>query len=463
MHGLPFTVNLHRFPAHLARGIHQRQRFVALSLFCLALVIAIGERSALSVAAPALADSLAIDTRAMGWLFSAFSWSYVIAQVPGGLFVERFGVRRGIGLGIALSGSTSLLVAAAGAPMFIGAAWGLILLARLLMGIAQAPIGASSGVVFSTWFPNSERGTAGAIYGSMGPLALAVLNPLMGWLANRFGWQMMFVAVACLSLLVAIVWSINFRAPSQHGRLSAKERRLLQSGGALWGAPAKSGQSGSDTRSLVHDLRQLFSQRLFVTTVVSQYCIVSITWFFLAWFPTYLVRDHGFTLAQAGVMSALPAIAGFFGGLASGAFSDWLLRRTHCLTKARKWPVYIGMSLSAAAFASCVWIADGYWVVGVMAVAFFGKGFSTLVWAVVSDIAPSNRVGLTGSVVNAISNLAGILTPIGIGYMVAISGNFEWALVWMCAHAIAAIALNALWMGPLSRMKDLQAPAAQTR
>ncbi len=448
-------MNLRRLPAHLARGIHQRQRFIALALVCLSLVIAIGERSALSVAAPALSSALAIDARGMGWLLSAFSWSYVIAQVPGGLFVERVGVRAAIGIGIAASSLTSLLVAAAGAPALVGAAWGLILFARVMMGVAQAPIGASSGVVLSTWFPRAERGTAGAVYGAMAPLALAVLNPLMGLLANGFGWRAMFVGVGILSMVVAVLWLTHFRAPAQHGRLSAKERRLLSSGGALWGGPADARRAHSDTGTLLDDLRQLFAQRIFVASVAAQYCIVAITWFFVAWFPTYLVHDLGYSIAEAGAWSALPAVAGVVGGISAGVVSDWLLRRTHSLTRARKWPVYAGMGIAGSAFAACTVLSDPQWIVAMMALAFFGKGFATLVWAVVSDIAPSNRVGLTGSVVNAISNVSGIVTPIVVGYLVALGGNFRLALALMALHAFGAIGLNLL-MGPLTRMADLQ-------
>ena len=262
-------------------------------------------------------------------------------------------------------------------------------------------------------------------------------------------------------MTVALVWVVGFRVPARHGRLSAKERRLLQSGGAVWGLPADAQGPSSHTGTLAFDLRQLFSQRLFVTAVAAQYCIVAITWFFVAWFPTYLVQDLGYSIAEAGALSAVPAMAGVCGGVAAGICSDWLLRRTHSLTRARKWPVYVGMGIASVAFAASIGLHDRQWIVGLMALAFFGKGFATLVWALVSDIAPSNRIGLTGSVVNAISNASGIVTPIVVGYLVAISGNFTLALALMAAHAVGAITLT-LAMGPLARMADLRAGAVAT-
>jgi ACS family glucarate transporter-like MFS transporter len=282
---------------------------------------------------------------------------------------------------------------------------------------------------------------------------------------------MSFVVLALLGMTGSAIWSSVFRTPQQHKRLSAKERRLLISGGALWGAPKTERAPtssppnedvpptpGSNTNSLVNDLRQLFSQRLFKGLVVAQYAIASITWFFLAWFPAYLVLDLGLSLAEAGALSAFPAIGGFIGGTVAGVFSDRLLRRTHSLSIARKTPVYVGMSLVIVGFLACLFTRDPTWVAIFMTIAFFGKSVGTMIWTLVSDLAPANRVGLTGSVVNAFTNLSGIITPVLVGYAVALYGNFDLALWLVAGHAALAIAMNHWVMGHLQRMPDLQSP-----
>jgi len=192
--------------------------------------------------------------------------------------------------------------------------------------------------------------------------------------------------------------------------------------------------------------------------VVAQYAIASITWFFLAWFPAYLVLDLGLSLAEAGALSAFPAIGGFIGGTVAGVFSDRLLRRTHSLSIARKTPVYVGMSLVIVGFLACLFTRDPTWVAIFMTIAFFGKSVGTMIWTLVSDLAPANRVGLTGSVVNAFTNLSGIITPVLVGYAVALYGNFDLALWLVAGHAALAIAMNHWVMGHLQRMPDLQSP-----
>jgi len=453
------------------RHIQARRRFVALGLICMTLGIASAERSGLAVAAPELSTALNLGPSDLGWLFSAFSWTYVVAQIPAGLLVERFGVRPIIGTGLAASALCSLLVALAGAPALVAHSWGLILAARLLLGISQSPLGGSSGMVLATWFPKQERGVAGAVYASMPYFAIAIFNPLLAWVVNHLGWAMSFVVLAFLGVMGSAIWSSVFRTPQQHKHLSAKEKRLLTSGGALWGAPKTERVSppggasedtpltaGSNTNSLISDLRQLFSQQLFRGLVVAQYAIASITWFFLAWFPAYLVHDMGLTLAEAGALSAFPAIGGFIGGTVAGVFPDALLRRTHSLNIARKTPVYIGMGLVIAGFLACLFTRDPTLIAVFMTIAFFGKSVGTMIWTLVSDLAPANRVGLTGSVVNAFTNLSGIITPIVVGYAVAIYGNFDLALGVVAAHAALAIAMNVWVMGHLQRMPDLKAP-----
>lgn len=456
--------------------MQQRRRYAALTLICMTLAMASAERSGLSVAAPELSSALQLSPSDLGWLFSAFSWTYVITQIPAGLLVERFGVRRIIGSGLAIGSLCSVLVALAGAPAFAAISWGLILVARLILGASQSPMGGSSGMVFATWFPKNERGVAGSVYGSMPYLSIAVFNPIMAWVVNHLGWDICFLMLAFMGILSSAVWSTAFRTPQQHRRLSAKERRLLISGGALWGAPKTDRPAalnddnpdtppspGSNLSSLSHDLRHLFSQRMFRGLVVAQYAIAAITWFFIAWFPAYLVLDLDLSLAQAGALSAFPAIGGFLGGAMTGFFSDALLKRTHSLTIARKTPVYVGMSLSTIGFLGCLFTRDPTWIALLMTIAFFGKGVGTMIWTLVGDLAPANRVGLTGSAVNAFTNLSGIFTPIIIGYAVAIYGNFNLALYLMAGHALLAVAMNYWVMGTLHRMQDIpNAPLTHT-
>jgi ACS family glucarate transporter-like MFS transporter len=191
---------------------------------------------------------------------------------------------------------------------------------------------------------------------------------------------------------------------------------------------------------------------MLVGIFIAQYCITSITWFFVSWFPAYLVKGRGLDILEAGFIAALPAIFGCIGGVTTGFFSDWLLRRTGSLTTARKVPITIGLLLSAMMIA-CNYTDSSIAVVAFMCAAFFGKGFGSLGWTVVADAATKEIVGVTGGVFNGIGNAAGIVTPLAIGYILSTTGSFDGALLFVGLHGIVAVLSYWLVVGRIERLE----------
>ena len=442
---------------NLGIQLASKQRFIALLLMCMALAMAGGERSALSVAGPALSKDLGLNAIELGWLLSAFAWSYVAAHIPVGLIVEHYGTRRTIGLGMLASAVISLIMAGAGLPLLAHFALWIMFAARILLGVVQAPIGSSSGIVMSAWFPKTERGLAGAIYSAMPLIAVAVLNPVFGYVADHHGWQLMFVTVAILGFAATIIWFVEFQLPITSKRLRLREKLYLERGGALLYSQSnrKNTNYVKSELSVLQQLIRIFGNRMMGGFLIAQYTTTAITWFFVAWFPTYLVTTFGLSISEAASASAIPAIAGFLGGVCVGFVSDYVLRRTDNLTLARKLPVYLGISLPTIVFTAAPSVENEWIVITLMSIAFFGKGFGTMGWTITSDIAPANKVGMTGSAINAVGNISGILTPIAIGYLVAIFGDFSWALYFMAAHGAIALLCHWLVIGEFKRMEPI--------
>jgi ACS family glucarate transporter-like MFS transporter len=185
---------------------------------------------------------------------------------------------------------------------------------------------------------------------------------------------------------------------------------------------------------------------------IAQYCITVLTYFFLTWFPIYLVEERGLTILQAGFAATLPALCGFFGGVLGGAISDAILRRTGSLTLARKIPIVGGMLLSTAII-GCNYVEAPGLVIGLMTLAFFGKGVGSLGWAVVADTSPKEAPGLNAGLFNTFGNIAGITTPIAIGYIVKASGgSFTGALVFVAVNAVAALVCYLFVVGEIRRV-----------
>jgi ACS family glucarate transporter-like MFS transporter len=199
-------------------------------------------------------------------------------------------------------------------------------------------------------------------------------------------------------------------------------------------------------------LGQLLRTRMLIGVYIGQYCITTITYFFLTWFPLYLVQQRGMSILTAGFAASLPAICGFFGGILGGLFSDRLLKRGFSLTVARKVPIVTGMLLSTSMIL-CNNVDSGALVVGIMALAFFGKGVGSLGWAVVSDTSPKQIAGLSGGLFNTFGNVAAITTPIVIGYIVQWTNSFNGALVFVAANALMAIVAYLFIVGEIRRVE----------
>jgi len=60
---------------------------------------------------------------------------------------------------------------------------------------------------------------------------------------------------------------------------------------------------------------------------IGQYALNTIVWFFLTWFPTYLVQEKGLSMIKVGFIASIPFLAAFVGGIIGGFISDTLLKK----------------------------------------------------------------------------------------------------------------------------------------
>jgi ACS family glucarate transporter-like MFS transporter len=151
-------------------------------------------------------------------------------------------------------------------------------------------------------------------------------------------------------------------------------------------------------------------------------------------------------------VAALPAVAGFLGGVLGGVISDRLIKFGKSLSVARKTPIVCGMLLSTSMIV-CNYVEADWLVIMVMSVAFFGKGIGALGWAVVADTSPKEAGGMSGALFNTFGNTAGITTPIVIGYILQATGSFAGALVFVGANAVVTIVCYLFMVGEIKRFE----------
>lgn len=431
--------------------------FIAFMLFVLT-TINYADRATLSIAGPAASRDLGLDAIAMGYVFSAFGWAYVAGQLPGGWLLDRFGSKTVYLWSLVLWSIVTFLQGFVG---FLagGAAIATLFGLRLLLGLAEAPSFPANSRIVAAWFPTAERGTASAVFNSAQYFATVLFAPLMAWITHTFGWPYVFFVMGTLGLVLAVVWLKTLYTPTEHPLVNKAELELIEKGGGLVNMDRPSASATAAATAVMASgppasfyIRQLLGNRMLVGIYVAQYCITTLTYFFLTWFPIYLVQGRGMTILQAGFVASVPAICGFFGGVLGGVISDGMLRRGSSLTVARKTPIVLGMLLSMSMIA-CNYVDAQWLVVVIMGLAFFGKGIGALGWAVVADTSPREIAGLSGGLFNTFGNIAGITTPIVIGYLVQGTGSFNSALVFVSANAALAIVSYLFVVGEIKRVE----------
>ncbi|MEO8563353.1 MAG: MFS transporter [bacterium] len=424
-----------------------RSRYLIMALLFISVTVNYLDRSNLSITAPAMQAELGFDTARMGYLLSAFGWTYALFQIPGGWLVDRVAPRILYGTLICL---WSLSTIALGFTHTVAG----LMAVRMLVGALEAPSYPINNRVVTTWFPERERATAIGFYTSGQYVGLAFLTPVLAWIQSKLGWHMVFVATGALGLVWAAVWYALYRQPHDNASTNAAEIGLIRQGGGLVDLDRKQ-RDGKRTFSRADLVRVLSSRKLW-GVYFGQFALTSTLWFFLTWFPTYLVQARGMDFVKAGFLASLPFLAAFVGVLSSGLLSDFMVRRGASLGLARKVPIVTGLLLSTSIIGAN-YVDRPALIIAFLTLAFFGNGLASITWSLVSAIAPERLLGLTGGVFNFVGNLSGISVPIIIGYLARDYG-FSAGLTYVAVLALLGAMSYVFVVGTVERLPDTSGP-----
>ena len=372
-----------------------------------------------SVAGALMMKELALDQIQMGRVFSAFLLGYALCQVPAGMLADRFGARRVLGIA-ALSwvAATALMVVA---PAPAAAALPVLLGARFLLGIGEAPTFPAAAQAVSRHVPVAARGRAnGFVIAAIG-LGSAIAPPLVTAVMVRFGWRAALVASALPALAVACAWlAVKGLPPVVAGR-----------GDAEAAAPAAD-------RSL--------ATRSFALLTASYTLQGYVGYIFVFWFYLYLVDVRKFDLLRGALYASLPWLLSIVSIPLGGAVSDALVKRLGPAWGRRIVPM-AGLIGGAAFLSYGARTPDARVAAVCLALATaLVLSVEGPFWAAMMDAA-GGRSGTAGGVMNMGSNLGGLVSP-ALTPILAASIGWENAL-----HVAAALSVvgGLLWLGVGSR------------
>ncbi len=427
-----------------------RVRYLILAFLFVVTALTYADRQTLTIVQKQVSGKFGFDPVVMGYLISAFSWAYAAAQIPGGWLLDRFGAKRVYGWSIALFSFFTLLQGLVGLLNASAAVIVVMFGLRFLLGLAEAPTFPANSRIVATWFPTAERGLAAAIFNSAQYASTVMFVPVMGWVAQSFGWPQVFWFMGALGIILALLWPRVGQGPRTHPLANAAEVAEIERGGGLPDLDVAAKNGGAGIRwSAVGELLQ---SPMLLGIYLGQYCINVLSTFFLLWLPIYFVQARGLTTLEAGKAVVGPALCGLAGGVLGGVISDGLLRRGCSLTVARKFPIVGGLLLSACLI-GCNYVQSERAVITLLCFAYFGKGVGSLGWSVVADASPKEIIGLSGGLFNMFGNVAGITTSIVLGYSIKYSGAYNGALWFVTAHAVIGVVSFLFVVGEIKRVE----------
>jgi MFS transporter, ACS family, D-galactonate transporter len=400
-----------------------KARWTMIFMGCAANAINYIDRANLAVAAPSIRHELGISAAVMGVVLGAFFWTYASMQMPFGWFADRVGARIALAAAVLWwSVSTALTATAHGIAALTGY--------RLLLGFGEAGAYPSGAKVNVNWFPRSERAIAASIFDSGSRIGAALSLPLVAWLIGTFNWRVSFAVTGLLGIVWTVLWLIIYRDPENHPSVTPEQLAHL-----------KAERGTSDGPNVPWS--SLFGYRTIWGMMIGFFCLNFVIYFFITWFPTYLIQARGFSLTQLGTLGLLPGLVAIPSGWLGGFTSDALYRRGWSLTSARKTCLVGGMLMSSvitfSVFAPNVYVALGFFAVAYGSLAFTAAS----IWSLPGDVAPTpGHVASIGGIQNFAANIAGIVTTSFTGVMLTItSGSFVVPLIVAGAFCLLGAAV----------------------
>jgi ACS family D-galactonate transporter-like MFS transporter len=419
-----------------------RRRWAIACLLGFGVLVNYFDRVNLSVSKDALDAAFGISAVTFGYLSSAYNWTYAALQLPSGLLLDRFGVKK-------VGRCSTILWAIASFGAAVSTGIGGFLAARLFLGIGEAPTFPANSKAIGYWFPKQERSLATAIFDSMAKLSSAIGVPLLGILLLHFGWRWSFAATGFISVLFFVLFYALYRNPSEDRRLSDVERQFIAKGGAQPEDRAKAAKGAP--------LWYLLRQRR-VCGLALGFAGYNYTFYLLlTWLPSYFLAVHNVDLLHSVAYTSVPWLFATLTDLIVGGWLvDALIQRGWNAVRVRQVVLIGGTSLglgilgaaqAQSAAAALFWISLS---IGGLSAA------SPVGWSIPSLIAPKESVGTVGGILNFSNQLAAIAAPIVTGYVVQSTHAYSWAFVVATAILLISIAAYIFLLG---RMEPVPEPA----
>jgi ACS family glucarate transporter-like MFS transporter len=365
-------------------------------------------RNNMSVAGKYIQDDYGFSLQELGWIFTAFSVTYVIFQIPGGVFSQRVGSRRMVTFMLCSWGILTILTGFLPGLLYSGttAVIAVLIIVRLLMGVVQAPYFPTSTGIIERWFPSTKIGIAMGVGQFMLYFGGAAVGPIIVFLVSEFGWRASFYLTSPLAFVLAAIWWWYTRdTPQEHEGVSEAELEIINTRQIV---------DVTDTKSMSWwDVLQQ-KQILFIT--MSYFCHGYVTYFFYNWLFIYLIKERGFGDLEGGFASAVPWLSGAVAAIAGGYLCDYMIKR-YSPGRSLKLICVVSLFLIAGFMYSGAVIENKYMALLLLSICYSFVQVSEIGYWQATALMGGDQTTVACSVLNTGSNLMGVLAIPLLAYL----------------------------------------------
>jgi ACS family D-galactonate transporter-like MFS transporter len=429
----------------LTRSANPSRRWRIAWLLGLGVLVNYFDRVNLSVSQAALYTTFGISSVTFGYLSGAYNWTYAMCQLPIGVILDKFGIRR---VGRVSSFLWSIASFAAAISPSVGGLFG----ARLLLGIGEAPTFPANAKAIGRWFPPHERSFATSLFDSAAKFASAIGVPVIGLLLLQIGWRWSFAVTGLISFLYFLLFSRIYRDPQDDPELTEAERHYIEHGMEQSAAPL-AGHENPVVEAPPVPLWTLMRQPKVLGMILGFGSYNYVFYLLLTWLPGYLSIQLHLDLMHSFLYTGFPWLVATFADLCiGGLLADALIQRGWNASRVRKVILVggtaCGLGILGAAnvhspLPALLWISLS--IGGLSAASAIG-------WSIPSLITPRNSVGSVGGIINFSNQISGISAPIVTGYLVQSLHSFAWAFGVSAIYLVIGITAYLVLLGRIEPM-----------
>jgi len=390
------------------------------------------DRQVIGLLKPTLQSSIGLTEVNYGYIVAAFQVAYTVGLLAAGRLVDRVGTRAGYLLFMALWSLAAMAHALARSVVGLG-------IARFFLGLGEAGNFPAAVKTVADWFPQDERSLATGIFNSGANLGAVVAPAIVPWVTLKFGWRAAFLATGLISLPWMAWWFKNYRAPSEHRRLTesglhdiSQEARLPASREIPW--------------------RKLLTYRQTWAFSIAKFLTDPIWWFYLFWLPSFFDSRFHLGLSHLGLPLIVVYNTSAIGSIGGGWLPAWFRRVPMDAAKARMCAMLVCAAMVlpvlAAGSLNSQWVAVG--LVSVAAAAH--QGWSANLFTIASDMFPGGAVGTVVGIGGMAGSIGGVLLSVGAGEILEVTHSYRVLFAISASAYLLSIAVLHLLVPGLKKL-----------